>query len=122
MRPGTGFHALLVVLSMIAAPAVQADEGLWLFNDFPVERVQSKYGFEVTQAFLDHIRLSSTRLYPYGSGSFISPQGLVFTNHHVASDCIQKLTTAEHNYMRDGFYAKEFGRREGLPGPRDQRP
>jgi hypothetical protein len=102
-------------LALVRAQPLAADEGLWLFNEFPVNRVKAKYGFEVTPAFLDHIRLSSTRLYPYGSGSFVSPRGLVFTNHHVASNCIQKLTTAEHNYMRDGFLAKSLEDEQPCP-------
>ena len=92
-----------------------ADEGLWLFNDFPANRVEAKYGFQVTQEFLDRVRLASTRLYPYGSGSFVSPNGLVFTNHHVAADCIQKLTTAANNYMRDGFHAAEPSDEKACP-------
>lgn len=113
LRAASALRALLLSL-LLLAPA-GADEGLWLFNDFPADRVQSKYGFKVTPEFLDHIRLSSTRLYPYGSGSFVSPRGLVFTNHHVASDCIQKLTTAENNYMRDGFYASTDAEEKPCP-------
>ncbi len=105
---------LIFVLSL-APPALRADEGLWLLNDFPFARVKEKYNFDLTQGFLDHIRLASTRLYPYGSGSFVSPLGLVFTNHHVASDCIQKLTTAENNYMRDGFYAASLDQEKPCP-------
>ena len=92
-----------------------ADEGLWLFNDFPKDQVKEKYGFDITDSFLDNIRLSSTRLNNGGSGSFVSPNGLVFTNHHVASDCIQKLTTAEHNYMRDGFSAATIDQERACP-------
>ncbi len=107
--------AAALTLAFLAQLPGHADEGLWLFNDFPVEKVAKKYGFRVTQEFLDHVRLSSTRLFPYGSGSFISPKGLVFTNHHVASDCIQKLTTAEHNYLRDGFHARSFEEEKACP-------
>lgn len=103
------FAVLALLLNVsLSFEALLADEGLWLFNDFPTAQVKKKYGFQVTRDFLDHIRLSSARLYPYGSGSFVSPDGLVFTNHHVASDCIQALTTADHNYMRDGFQAPTF--------------
>ncbi len=107
---------LITLLGLLmAAGSLLADEGLWLFNHFPVQRVKQVYGFTVTQKFLDHIRLASTRLYPYGSGSFVSPRGLVFTNHHVASDCIQKLTTAGHNYLRDGFYAATTDEEKACP-------
>jgi hypothetical protein len=81
-----------------------ADEGMWLFNNFPKDKVKEKYSFEVTDKFLDHLRLSSVRI-GAGSGSFVSPNGLIFTNHHIASDCISKVSSAQHDYMKSGFYA-----------------
>ncbi|HEX8985207.1 MAG TPA: S46 family peptidase [Bryobacteraceae bacterium] len=87
------------------ASVSRADEGLWLFNQFPKQLVKDKYGFEVSQAFLDHLRLGSVRFNNGGSGSFVSPHGLLFTNHHVGADCIQKLSSAEHDYMGGGFLA-----------------
>ena len=106
---------LLVIALSFSARNLPADEGLWLFNDFPKDQVKDKYSFEVADSFLDNIRLSSTRLNNGGSGSFVSPNGLVFTNHHVASDCIQKLTTAENNYMRDGFSAATYDQERACP-------
>ncbi|HWQ55564.1 MAG TPA: S46 family peptidase [Bryobacteraceae bacterium] len=96
---------LVPALAVLLAGTSLADEGMWLFNQFPSARAQKSYGFEPDGKFLDHLRKGSVRLNNGGSGSFVSPEGLLFTNHHVASDCIQKLSTAEHNYMRDGFYA-----------------
>jgi hypothetical protein len=87
----------------LALPAL-ADEGMWLFNQCPKDQLQQKYNFTATDAFLKNLRLATMRI-GGGSGSFVSPNGLVFTNHHVASDCISKLGSAQHNYMRDGFYA-----------------
>lgn len=81
-----------------------ADEGMWLFNNFPKDKVKEKYSFEVTDKFLDHLRLSSVRI-GAGSGSFVSPNGLIFTNHHIAADCISKVSSAQHDYMKSGFYA-----------------
>ncbi len=78
---------------------------MWLFNHFPKELVAKKYGYQVTGAFLDHLRLSSVRFNNGGSGSFISPRGLLFTNHHVGSECIQKVSSSEHDYMANGFMA-----------------
>ena len=97
--------ALLLPAALLCACAALADEGMWLFNQFPAERVAKDYGFRVTGPFLDHLRLSSVRLNSGGSGSFVSPRGLLFTNHHVAADCIQKIGSSERDYMRDGFYA-----------------
>ncbi|MGO9095234.1 MAG: S46 family peptidase [Bryobacteraceae bacterium] len=88
---------------LVLAVCGWADEGMWLFNQFPKEQVEKKYGFQASEEFLNHLRLASVRL--GASGSFVSPQGLIFTNHHVASGCIQKVSTKEHNYMADGFYA-----------------
>jgi hypothetical protein len=84
---------------------LRADEGMWLFTSPPRKQLKERYGFEVKQEWLDHLRVSAVR-FPGGSGSFVSPNGLVMTNHHVGSDFIDQLSTAEHNYMRDGFYAK----------------
>ena len=95
-------RGLLFVIAL-ALPAA-ADEGLWLFNQFPKDAVAKKYGFDVTDAFLAHIQLASMRL-GSGSGSFVTARGLVFTNHHVVTDCIAKLSAAGHDYLRDGFYA-----------------
>ncbi len=95
----------LLPILLAGACFLHADEGMWLFNQFPRELVAKKYGYQVTGAFLDHLRLSSVRFNNGGSGSFISPKGLLFTNHHVGSDCIQKLSSAEHDYMTNGFMA-----------------
>ena len=83
----------------------RADEGMWLFNAFPTAKVQKKYGFAPTQQWLDHVRLSSVR-FNVGSGSFVSADGLTFTNHHVAADCIQQLSTKGKDYLKSGFYAR----------------
>jgi hypothetical protein len=83
-----------------------SDEGMWLFNNPPRERLKEKYGFELTDAWLDHARLASVRFNNGGSGSFVSPSGLLITNHHIGADSLQKLSTAERDLFRDGFYAK----------------
>lgn len=94
-----------VVLAAMVSPSA-ADEGMWLFNDLPVSYLKSNYGFEPTEAWARHVMLSSVRFNSGGSASFVSSRGLVLTNHHVASDTLHKLSTPEHNYMRDGFLAK----------------
>ncbi len=97
---------LIAAVSALLIPYAVADEGMWLFNTFPAAQVKAKYGFEPTQAWLDHVRLSSVRFNNGGSGSFVSPDGLAFTNHHVAQTCLAQLGTAQHDYMKTGFYAK----------------
>ena len=88
------------------ASAAVADEGMWLFNSLPKQQLKTKYQFEPTQDWLDHLMLSSVRFNSGGSASFVSSNGLVLTNHHVASDTLFKLSTAEKNYNEDGFLAK----------------
>ena len=94
-----------LVCVFVTAQAL-ADGGLWLYNEFPKEKVQAKYGFSPTQTWLDHLRLSSVRFNNGGSGSFVSPDGLTFTNHHIGEECIQQLSAAGHDYVKTGFYAK----------------
>lgn len=87
--------------------AVHADEGMWLFNNPPRKHLKEKYNFEPTDAWLEHVQKSSVRFNSGGSGSFVSPSGLVMTNHHVGADALQKMGDKDHNYLRDGFYAKD---------------
>lgn len=82
-----------------------AEEGMWTFDNPPVKQLQDQYKFTPTQAWLDHVRLSSVRLNDGGSGSFVSPHGLLLTNHHVARGQLQKNSTAAHDYLATGFYA-----------------
>src|SRR6266571_5954385 len=92
----------LVILLSFAASAF-ADEGMWLYERFPSSQVKQKYGWAPDQKWLDHVRLSSVRM--GASASFVSPDGLVFTNHHVGAGCVHNLSTATHDYIKDGFYA-----------------
>ena len=82
-----------------------ADEGMWTFDNPPVKQLEAKYHFTPTQTWLDHVRLSCVRLNDGGSGSFVSAHGLLLTNHHVARGQLQKNSTAEHDYVKNGFYA-----------------
>jgi hypothetical protein len=94
------------LLGLFMTPeTTHGDEGMWLFNNPPRAQLK-KYNFEPTDKWLDHVRLSSVRFNSGGSGSFVSADGLVMTNHHVAADDLAKLSTEQNNYLRDGFHAK----------------
>jgi hypothetical protein len=90
----------------VSASVIDANEGMWLFNDPPRKILKEQYGFEPTDQWLEHVQKSSVRFNSGGSGSFVSPEGLVLSNHHVGADCLQKLGSAEKNYLRDGFHAR----------------
>jgi hypothetical protein len=78
---------------------------MWTFDNPPMRQLQEHYGFTPSAAWLDHVRLSSVRFNDGGSGSFISPNGLVLTNHHVALGQLQKISNEKKDYVKDGFYA-----------------
>ncbi|MBL9201242.1 MAG: S46 family peptidase, partial [Opitutaceae bacterium] len=96
----------LLAAAVLAGAVARADEGMWLYSAPPRDQIKKKYGFDLTDAWLEHLMKSSVRFNSGGSGSFVSADGLVCTNHHVASDAIQKLSSEKNNYLRDGFHAK----------------
>lgn len=96
----------MLLLACLSAPAALADEGMWTFDNPPVKQLQEKFGFTPDAAWLEHLRLASVRVGDGGSGSFVSPEGLVLTNHHVGRGQIQKLSSAGNDYIANGFYAR----------------
>jgi len=102
MSFGLSFVLLLGIVVGFSSP----DEGMWTFDNPPVKILKEKYGFVPTKEWLDHVRLSSVRFMDGGSGSFVSPEGLVMTNHHVAMGQLQKISTPEKNYVDNGFLAR----------------
>jgi len=94
------------LLACFAAPRAVADEGMWLFNQPPRKQLKEKYGFDPSDAWLDHLQRSAVRFNSGGSGSFVSAGGLVMTNHHVGADCLQKLSTADKDLIKTGFHAR----------------
>src|SRR5581483_3700200 len=108
------FRRGLLFVCVLALPLL-ADEGLWLFNQFPKDAVTKKYSFDVSDQFLSGLQMASMRL-GSGSGSFVTAHGLIFTNHHVVTDCIAKLSTSAHDYLKDGFYAATHQEELRCPG------
>ncbi len=104
--------AAALVLPFLAATAA-ADDGMWLLNAPPTALLKERYGFEPTLAWLEHLQKASVRFNNGGSGSFVSADGLVITNHHVASDVLHKLSSAERDLLNDGFLARD--RAEEIP-------
>jgi hypothetical protein len=108
------FISILVLAAALVLP-IAADEGMWLFNKPPKDILQKQYGFTVTPEFMDHLRLASIS-FGGASGSFISPDGLVLTNHHVGQGAVQNLSTKDRDLMKTGFYARTRGEELKVPG------
>ena len=100
--------AATAVLSAPASPA-KADEGMWTFDNFPIATVNQKYGTNIDQAWLDHVRNAAVRLQGC-SASLVSGEGLVLTNHHCVVSCVQDLSTAQNDYVKTGW----------MPGSREE--
>jgi hypothetical protein len=100
-------RSILIICALLSLAGIAAaDEGMWLFNVPPTAQLKSRYGFDLTKAWLQHTQLSSVRFNNGGSGSFVSADGLTFTNHHVGAECVQQLSTGGKDYLKTGYYAK----------------
>ncbi len=104
-----------LALALLATAGLRADEGMWTFDNVPVKRIKASLGVDVDQAFLDRLRLATVR-FPGATGSFVSAEGLVLTNHHVGRGAIQQVSSAEHDYIRDGFTAVDRDHEIKVPG------
>lgn len=93
--------ALLSLSAMLVA-----DEGMWPFNHAPIAKIKARYNFTLTPTWLEHVQKSSVRFNSGGSGSFVSADGLTFTNHHIAQTCLHAISTSEKDLYKTGFSAK----------------
>src|ERR1044071_9560597 len=102
------FSALLLALFSLQTLHLTAlaDEGMWTFNNVPRAEIKKKYGFDVTDEWLNKVRLASVRFNNGGSGSFVSPNGLVLTNYHIVEDIVGEVSTPEKDLAKEGFVAK----------------
>src|SRR5258708_31528698 len=107
MKSRTFLCALILALVPFQSiPVAALDEGMWTFNNVPREEIKRKYGFEVTDAWLRKVQLASVRFNNGGSGSFVSPNGLVLTNYHIVEDIVNDVSTPEKDLAKEGFVAR----------------
>ncbi|MDT4967389.1 MAG: hypothetical protein QOJ64_2126 [Acidobacteriota bacterium] len=92
-----------------------ADEGMWPINNIPRAEIKRKYGFDVTDAWLKKVQMSAVRFNSGGSGSFVSPNGLVLTNYHIVEDFVGELSTPQKDYAKDGFLARTRAEEMKIP-------
>jgi len=93
----------------------RADEGMWPFNNIPRAEIKKKYGFDVTDAWLEKVQTASVRFNNGGSGSFVSANGLVLTNYHIVEDFVGELSTAQKDYAKEGFVARTQSEEMKIP-------
>ena len=108
MRLRRFLSALLLALFSLQTLHITAlaDEGMWTINNVPRAEIKKKYGFDVTDEWLNKVRLASVRFNNGGSGSFVSPNGLVLTNYHIVEDIVGEVSTPEKDIAKEGFVAK----------------
>ena len=95
----------IAALAALAALPAAADEGMWTFDNPPRDAIRQQYGVTLDSAWLDRVRLATVRLDSGCTGSFISGEGLVLTNHHCAEDCIAQNSSEGNDLNANGFHA-----------------
>ena len=98
-------RCLLALLVVVLSGAVKADEGMWTFDNVPRAEVAKRYGVQITDRWLDHLQKSVVRLESGCTGSFVSAEGLVLTNHHCVSDCLTDNSTAQRDLAANGYFS-----------------
>ena len=125
--------ALCCAFSMTYAQKVSSEPSIfdygkmWTFEDAPVGYWNETYGFNASPEWIEASRMSALRFASWCSASFVSPDGLIMTNHHCSNGEMPKLMKAGEDFNKNGFYAAtlEEERKDCLlytsPSPRDQR-
>ncbi len=108
--------ASAAVLALAAASSVSAEEGMWTYDNFPIQRANTALGTDIDQAWLDHARLSSVRLTTGCSAGIVSGEGLVMTNNHCVASCVQNISTPEVQYAETGFTPASREEERRCPG------
>src|SRR6202045_934330 len=107
-------RGFVLALACAAALPALADEGMWTVDNFPSDTVRQHYGAEITSAWLDHVRLSTIRL-ANCTASFVSPDGLILTNHHCAESCLAELSSKDKSLVELGFAAADRNAEKRCP-------
>jgi len=97
----------IAIACAFATTAAWAGEGMWTPDNLPKQELKTKYNFTPTAQWVEHAQHAALRLAGGCSGSFVSPTGLVLTNHHCVNSCVLQLSTADHDFIKSGFYARE---------------
>jgi hypothetical protein len=105
-----------VTCALSCAMPARADEGLWTFDNFPSAKVEQAYGVKIDKAWLDHLQAATVRLTTGCSGSVVSKAGLVLTNHHCVVECVQALSSAASDHMKNGFLTASRAEERKCPG------
>lgn len=95
----------LAGMFLAGSGAALADEGMWTMDHLPVKQMQQQYGFTPTTQWIDLVQHAALRLAEGCSGSFVSANGLVMTNHHCANSCLSQLSKGHADYMSSGYIA-----------------
>ena len=108
---------LMGIVMSLKGSSLLADEGMWLFNNPPRKMLKEKYNFEPSDEWLKNVQQAAVRFNSGGSGAFVSPDGLVITNHHVGADALQKLSTPDRDLVAKGFLRQNARRRTEVRRP-----
>jgi len=108
-------HLLLASSLILSSTVAGAEEGMWTFDNFPIAAASRDLGVSIDQRWLDQVRLASVRL-GGASGGLVSLEGLILTNEHVASRCVEDLSTPERNYVQTGFTPQSRAEERKCPG------